>query len=71
MFTSKNLFEPLCRFFTYVLTDLLVSLLTPQSRVLLEKLTGSHLVKYFPPPQFYGTRSFITAFPCARHLYLY
>jgi hypothetical protein len=35
-------------------------LLTPRSRVLLEKLTSSQLVKKFPP--FYGTLSFMTAF---------
>jgi hypothetical protein len=34
-------------------------LLTPWSRVLLEKLTGLQLVKKFPA--FYGTRRFITA----------
>jgi len=43
-------------------------LLTPWSRVLLEKLTGSHLVKKFP--LFYGTRRFITAFTSARNLSL-
>ena len=42
--------------------------LTPWSRVLLEKLTGSQLVKKFPT--FYGTRRFITAFTSARHLSL-
>ena len=36
--------------------------------VLLEKLTGSHLVKKFPT--FYGTRKFITAFTRAHHLSL-
>jgi len=41
-------------------------LLTPQSRVLLETLTGSQLVKKFPA--FYGTRRSITAFTSARHL---
>jgi len=41
---------------------------TPRSRVLLEKLTGSHLVKKFP--SFYGTRRFITAFTSACHLSL-
>ena len=41
-------------------------LLTPWSGVLLEKLTGSQLVKKFPA--FYGTRLFITAFTSARHL---
>ena len=45
-----------------------LSLLTPWSRVLLEKLTGSHLIKKFSA--FYGTRKFITAFTSARHLSL-
>jgi hypothetical protein len=44
-------------------------LLTPCSRVLLEKLTGLQLVKKFPA--FYWTRSFITAFSSAQHLCLY
>ena len=39
-------------------TNLLTYLLTPCSRVLLENLTGSQLIKKFPA--FYGTRSFIT-----------
>jgi len=43
-------------------------LLTPWSRVLLEKLTGFQLVKKFPA--FYGTRLFITAFTSAGHLSL-
>jgi len=43
-------------------------LLTPWSRVLLEKLAGSQLVKKFP--SFYGNRKFITAFASARHLSL-
>jgi hypothetical protein len=47
-----------------VLTDLFL----PMSRVLLEKLTGSQLVKKFSA--FYGTRRFITAFTSARHLSL-
>ena len=42
--------------------------LTPWSRALLEKLTGSQLVNKFPA--FYGTRRFITAFTNARHLSL-
>jgi len=41
-------------------------LLTPQSRVILEKLTGVQLVNKFPA--FYGTRRFITAVTGARHL---
>ena len=43
-------------------------LLTPCSRVLIEKLIGSRLVKKFPA--FYGTRTFITAFTGARQLSL-
>jgi len=41
-------------------------LLTPHSRVLVEKLTGSQLVKKFPA--FYGDRRFTTAFTCALHM---
>jgi len=47
---------------------LLIYLLTQWSRVLLEKLTGSQLVKKFPA--FYGTRKFIIAFRSARHPFL-
>jgi len=43
-------------------------LLTPRSRVFLEQLTGSQLVKKFPA--FYGTRRFNTVFTSARHLSL-
>jgi len=43
----------------------LTYLLTPWSRVLLEKLTGLQLVKKFPA--FYGTRRFITALTSVRH----
>jgi hypothetical protein len=46
-----------------------VDLLTPCSRVLLEKLTGLQLVKKFPA--FYKTRRFITAFKSARQLSLF
>ena len=47
---------------------LLIYLLTPWSRAILEKLNGFRLVKKFPA--FYGTRRFITAFTSARHLAL-
>jgi len=47
---------------------ILTYLLTPWSRVLLEKLTGSQLVRKFPT--FYGNRRFITAFTSAHHLSL-
>jgi hypothetical protein len=53
---------------TYLLTYLLNYLITSRSRVFLEKLTVSQLVKKFPT--FYGTRRFITAFTSASHLYL-
>ena len=43
-------------------------LLTPWSRVLLVRLTGSQLIKKFPT--FYGTRRFITEFRSDRHLSL-
>jgi len=46
----------------------MIYLLTPWSRVLLEKLILSKLVKKFPA--FYETRRFITTFTSARHLSL-
>jgi len=49
--------------------NLLSFLFTPCSRVLLEKLIGSQLVKKFPA--FYGNRRFITALASARHLSLW
>jgi hypothetical protein len=47
---------------------MMMMILTPWSRVLLEKLTGLELVKKFPA--FYGTRKFITAFTSSRHTFL-
>ena len=47
---------------------IILYLFTPLSRVLIEKLTGSQLVKKFSA--FYGTRRFITVFTSARHLSL-
>ena len=46
----------------------LAYLLIPCSRVILEKLTGSQLVKTFPA--IYTNRKFITAFTSARHMSL-
>jgi len=46
----------------------LTYLLTPWSRVLLEKLSSLQLVKKFSA--FYGTRRFLTALTSARHLSL-
>ena len=42
--------------------------LTPKSRIIRKKLTGSQLVKKFPA--FYGTGKFLTAFTSVRHLCL-
>ena len=53
---------------TYVLTSLLTYLLTPWCTVLLEKLTGLHLVKKFPA--LHGTWRFINALTSVRHLSL-
>jgi hypothetical protein len=47
---------------------IIIIIITPASTTLLEKLTGSQLVKKFPA--FYGTRRFITAFTSAQHLSL-
>jgi hypothetical protein len=46
----------------------LTYILTPWSRVFLEKLTDLQLVKKFPA--FYGTRGFITAFTNTHHMSL-
>jgi len=51
-----------------VIAYLLAYLFITWSKVLLEQLTGSQLVKNFPA--FNGTRKFITAFTSARHLSL-
>ena len=48
--------------------ELLPYSLTPWSKVLLEQLPASQLVKKFPA--FYGTRNFITAFTSAHQLSL-
>jgi len=62
--SAKNFFSFCCYYINYLLTYLL----TPLSRILLEKLTGFQLVKKFPA--FYGTRRFITAVTSAPHLSL-
>ena len=55
-------------FFNFICPDVFHILLTPWSRVLLEKLTGLQLVKNFPA--FYGTQRFYTALTSARQLSL-
>ena len=72
-FTSYLLTYLLIHLLTHSLTHLLLTYLlthslTPCSRVLLDKLTDSQLVKKFLA--LYGTRRFITAFTSARHLSL-
>ena len=69
---ANTLFRTTRQFSVYfailiIFTYLLIYLLTPCSRVLLEKLTGLQLVKKF---SFYGTRRFITAFTSDRQLSL-
>jgi len=51
-----------------LLTYSLTNLLTPWSRVLLEKLTGSAASQEIP--RIFGTRKFITVLTSARHLSL-
>jgi len=63
---SNSLTHSPTHLLTYLLTYILT--ITPWSRVLLEKLAGSQLVKKFPT--FYGTHVFITVFTSARHLSL-
>ena len=58
--TVLHVFQVLIYLFTY--------LLTPWSRVLLEKLTISQLLKEIPA--FYGTWRFITTFTSVCHLFL-
>ena len=55
-------------FMLYVSNIHITYLLTPWSRVLLEKLTGSAASQEIP--RIFGTRRFITAFTSARHLSL-
>ena len=56
------------RFYPHWNRNILIYLLTPWSRVLLDKLASLQLVKKFPA--FYGTRRFLTALTSARHLSL-
>jgi len=70
--------EEVCKAFCLFLSDIklrirkigysLTYLLTPWSRVLLEKLTGSEASQGIP--RIFGTRKFITVLTSARHLSL-
>jgi hypothetical protein len=62
----ENVFK--VKHMTFERVNSFVYLLTPWSRVLLEKLASLQLVKKFPV--FYGTRRFLTALTSARHLSL-
>ena len=62
----ENVFK--VKHMTFERVNSFVYLLTPWSRVLLEKLASLQLVKKFPA--FYGTRRFLTALTSARHLSL-
>jgi len=57
--------QVLIKYFGY---NLLTYLLTPWSRVLLEKLTGSAASQEIP--RFFGTQRFITILTSVRHLSL-
>ena len=61
--TTTKIFQSHNKLLNHLLTYLLHA-----ARVLLEKLTGSQLVKKFPA--FYGTWRFITAFTSVHHLSL-
>jgi len=67
--TDDHYYHTVKYLLTYLLNYFLTYLLlTICSRVLLEKLTGSQLVKQFPA--FYGTRRFIDTFTSARIMIL-
>jgi hypothetical protein len=69
MLKNENLFnKTIITQIQYSHPCLLIYLLTPWSRVLLDKLTNSQLVTKFPT--FYGTRRFITIYTGVRHLSL-
>ena len=56
-----------CQYASFVINlAVCIILLTPYSRVFLEKLTGSQIAKKFPA--LYGTRMLITAFTRVRYL---
>jgi hypothetical protein len=63
--TQRTLNKSSLRMTRLALKHVLTYLLTPWSRVLLEKLTSLQLVKKLPT--FYGTWRFITAFTCAHY----
>ena len=64
-FSATKMGKKVCKLHKQIQYNHLTSLLTPGSRVLLEKLTSSQLVKKFPA--FYGTQKFITVFSNACH----
>jgi hypothetical protein len=68
LFAEMELGCELCAALVELPPYLVTYLLTPSSRVLLEKLTGSQLVKKFSV--ICGTRRFITAFTSAHRLSL-
>jgi len=66
--SKRETADPLLRPRRHWVRHFVYFILTPWSRVLREKKTGSQLVKKFPA--LYATRWFITAFTSARHLSL-
>jgi hypothetical protein len=65
---SKEGIKFLTSIISSALIIMIIIIITPCSRVLLEKLTGLQLVK--KSLAFYGTRRYITAFTSDRHLSL-
>ena len=60
--------DALCQILVYIYIYIYMYLLTPWSRVMLEKVTGSAACKEIP--RTFGTRKFITVFATTRHLSL-
>jgi len=58
----------LCAVIYVTVNRLITYLLTPWSRILLEKLTASAAIQEIP--RIFGTRKFITVLTSARHLSL-
>jgi len=67
VFQNVQIFKSVCIYLKFCVQDF-TYLLTPWSRILLEKPTSFQPVKKFPA--FYGSQKFITAFISARHLSL-
>jgi len=68
MFNFQNFYFIIIIYLTYYLFHIITYLLTPWSRVLLEKLTCSAASQEIP--RIFGTRRFLTVLTSAHHLSL-